>query len=316
MMRDAANTLQNSNVVSLVNKVARNGKPLSSLTTGQLAKIRQQELSMKLTQKLQITLELEEIFNLLLEQMKELLPIDGIMYEHAGLDFECSTPLQGKHKACYQLNLETENLGLISFTRRSRFKEDELASIENLISSLLYPLRNCVKYRTAIIAATTDPLTGSGNRQALDNALKREIDLARRNDTPLSVVIFDFDHFKQLNDAHGHQCGDFVLKQVIQEVKRSIRKTDLLFRYGGEEFVLLLHKTSLENAAAVADKVRERIAQTRIHFKNEGIDISVSMGAATLQENDIGNSLIERADNALYSAKNLGRNRVCTEASV
>lgn len=315
MMRDMANTLQHSNVLSLANKIAQNGKAYPTLTADQFSQIRQQELSMELTQKLQVTLELEEIFNLLLEQLNKLLPLDGIMYEHAGLDFECATPLQGKHKACYQLDLEKENLGLISFTRRSRFKEEELISIENLMSNLLYPLRNCLKYRTALIAATTDPLTGSGNRQALDSALSREIDLARRNDTPLSVVMFDFDHFKKLNDTHGHQCGDFVLKQVIQEVKKSIRKTDLLFRYGGEEFVLLLHKTSLDNAAVVADKVRERIAQTRIHFKDEDIDISISMGAAALQDNDASNSLIERADNALYSAKNLGRNRVCTEAS-
>ena len=310
-----ANTLPNSNVLSLANRIASNGKAYPSLTADQFTQIRQQELSMQLTQKLQVTLELDEMFNLLLEQLNKLVSLDGIMYEHSGLGIEFASPLQGKHKACYQLDLDSENLGQISFTRRSRFKEEELVGIENLMSNLLYPLRNGIKYRNALLAATTDPLTGSGNRQAMENALNREIDLARRNNTPLSVVMFDFDHFKRVNDTYGHQCGDFVLKQVAQEVKKSIRKTDLLFRYGGEEFVLLLHKTSLENAAVVADKVRERIAKTRIHFQEKDIDISISMGAATLQESDASTSLIERADNALYSAKNLGRNRVCTEAS-
>lgn len=308
-----ANTQHNNNVLSLANRITGNGKSYPGLTADQLSQIRQQELSMELTKKLQITLELDEIFDLLLVQLNKLLPLDGIMYEHANLNYDFATPLQGKHKACYQLNLEKEDLGLISFTRRTRFKEVELLAFENLMSCLLYPLRNCLKYRTALVAATTDPLTGSGNRQALENSLNREIDLALRNQTPLSVVMFDFDHFKKLNDTHGHQCGDFILKQVIQEIKKSIRKTDLLFRYGGEEFVLLLHKTSLENAAKVADKIREHIAQSQFHFKDETIDISISMGAAALQENDAGISLLERADDALYSAKNLGRNRVCTE---
>ncbi|MEZ5524740.1 MAG: GGDEF domain-containing protein [Pseudomonadales bacterium] len=308
-----ANTQHNNNVLSLANRITGNGKSYPGLTADQLSQIRQQELSMELTKKLQITLELDEIFDLLLAQLNKLLPLDGIMYEHANLNYDFATPLQGKHKACYQLNLEKEDLGLISFTRRTRFKEVELLAFENLMSCLLYPLRNCLKYRTALVAATTDPLTGSGNRQALENSLNREIDLALRNQTPLSVVMFDFDHFKKLNDTHGHQCGDFILKQVIQEIKKSIRKTDLLFRYGGEEFVLLLHKTSLENAAKVADKIREHIAQSQFHFKDETIDISISMGAAALQENDAGISLLERADDALYSAKNLGRNRVCTE---
>lgn len=271
---------------------------------------------MELTQKLQVTLEIEEMITLLLEQIHKLVTIDGITYEFAGLDYEFSTPVQGKHKASYQLDMEKEDLGLISFSRRTRFKEEELTSIENLMSCLLFPLRNGLKYRTALLAASTDPLTGSGNRLALDQALSREINLAHRNDTPLSVVMFDFDHFKKVNDGYGHLCGDKVLKEMIQEIKHVIRKTDLLFRYGGEEFVLLLHKTSLENATAVADKIREHIANTPINFKQQLINVSVSVGTATLQEGDAIDTLIDRADSALYQAKNLGRNRVCTEATI
>jgi len=313
-MRDMANSQHSSNVLSLANRIAQNGSTYPNLTADHYSQLRQQELVMELTQKLQVSLEIEDIINMLLLQMRKLVPIDGITYEFGPLSYNFSSPIQGRHKANYQLDLEKEDLGMISFSRRMRFEEEELTSIENLMSCLLYPLRNGLKYHAALIAASTDPLTGSGNRKALDEALDHEINLAQRNDTPLSVVMFDFDNFKKLNDGYGHQCGDKVLKEMIQEVKQVIRKTDLLFRYGGEEFVLLLHKTSLDRAASVADKIREHIAKTVIKFGQEDVNVSVSMGAASLQEGDAISHLIGRADNALYRAKDLGRNRVCIES--
>lgn len=312
-MQDMASSLRNSNVLSLANRVAQNANAYPNLTADHYSQLRQQELVMELTQKLQTSLEIEDIINMLLLQMRKLVPIDGITYEYTPLAYNFASPMQGRHTASYQLDLGKEDLGMISFSRRIRFEQEELLSIENLMSCLLYPLRNGLKYHEAVIAASTDQLTGTGNRQALDKALTHEINLAQRNDTPLSVVMFDFDHFKKLNDGYGHQFGDQVLKEIIQEVKQTIRKTDLLFRYGGEEFMLLLHKTSLTNAAAVADKIRERIASKAISLDQKSIKVSVSMGAATLHEGDITSTLIKRADDALYHAKDLGRNRVCTE---
>jgi len=312
-MRDMANSLHNSNVLSLANRIAQNGSSYPHLTADHYSQLRQQALVMELTQKLQVSLEIEDIINMLLLQMRKLVPIDGIAYEFGPLSYKFSSPSQGRHKASYQLDLEKEDLGMISFSRRMRFEEEELASIESLMSCLLYPLRNSLKYQTAFIAASTDQLTGSGNRKAMDEALDHEINLAQRNGTPLSVVIFDFDDFKKINDNYGHLCGDQVLKEIAQEVKQVIRKTDLLFRYGGEEFVVLLHKTSLASATSFADKVREHIAKTVIKLKQEDINVNVSMGVSTLKEGDAMSTLMDRADNALYRAKNLGRNRVCTE---
>lgn len=313
-MQDNANHLPHSNVLSLANRIAQNRSDYPTLTPDHYSQLRQQELAIELTQKLQISLEVEDIVNMLLLQMRKLVPIDGITFEHPGLDYKFATPVQGRHKACYQLDLEDDDLGMITFTRRMRFEEEELTSIENLMSCLLYPLRNALKYKHAMIAAYTDPLTGAGNRQALDDALNHEINLAQRNETPLSVVMFDFDNFKQLNDNYGHEFGDKVLKEITQEIKNVIRKTDLLFRYGGEEFVLLMHKTSLNNAATVADKIRQHIANKRIDHEENAISVSVSMGAATLHEGDGANTLVRRADNALYYAKDAGRNCVYTES--
>ncbi len=312
-MQNRANSLGNSNVLNLANRISQNGAAYPHLTADHYSQLRQQELAIELTQKLQVSLEIEDIINMLLLQIRKLVPVDGISYEYLPLNLSFATPVEGKHKACYQLDLEKEELGLISFSRRMRFEEEELASIESLMACLLYPLRNSLKYHAALLAATTDPLTGTGNRKALDEALSHEVNLAYRNDTPLSVVMFDFDHFKQLNDNYGHQFGDQVLKEMVQEIKTVIRKTDLLFRYGGEEFMLLMHKTSLENAAAVANKIRNHIADSVIQFDKESIKVSVSVGVASLKRGDISSSLINRADRAMYQAKELGRNRVCTE---
>lgn len=312
-MQNGANSAGNSNVLNLANRISQNSSAYSNLSADHYSQLRQQELIMELTQKLQVSLEVEDLINMLLLHMRKLVPIDGISYQYQALDLNFATPVEGKHKACYQLDLENDELGLITFSRRMRFEDEELTSIENLMTCLLYPLRNSLKYHAALLAATIDPLTGTGNRKALDDALNREINLACRNETPLSVVMFDFDHFKQLNDGFGHQFGDVVLKEVIREVRQVIRNTDLLFRYGGEEFMLLLHKTSLQNAAEVAEKIRQHIAKTAIDHNNQPVSVSVSMGAASLHEGDIPSTLINRADNALYQAKGLGRNRVCTE---
>jgi diguanylate cyclase (GGDEF)-like protein len=314
-MQNIASKQRRNNILNFANRISQNGNPYPTLTADHYSQLRLQELIIELTQKLQVTLEIEEMITLLLNQVHKLIAIDGISYEFTGLDYEYSTPVQGKHKASYQLDMGKEDLGLISFSRRTRFKKEELTSIENLMSCLLFPLRNGLKYRTAVHAASTDQLTGSGNRLALEKALTREINLAQRNDNPLSIIMFDFDNFKKVNDKFGHQGGDQVLKEVIQEIQRSIRKTDLLFRYGGEEFVLLMHKTSLDSAIVVADKVRAHIADTPIKYKQQLINVSVSMGASALQENDAISTLIDRADNALYQAKNLGRNCIFTAAT-
>ena len=123
-MHDMANTLRKSNILNLANRIAQNGNAYPTLTADHYSQLRLQELAMELTTKLQVTLEIEEMIILLLDQIHKLIAIDGIAYEFTGLDYEYSTPVQGKHKASYQLDMEKEDLGLISFSRRTRVNED------------------------------------------------------------------------------------------------------------------------------------------------------------------------------------------------
>ncbi|MCE9544155.1 MAG: diguanylate cyclase [Planctomycetia bacterium] len=148
----------------------------------------------------------------------------------------------------------------------------------------------------------TDSLTGVSNRRALDETLESMVAMQSRYELPFSLVIFDIDHFKQINDQHGHLHGDQTLKKVAKLIDETVRETDVVFRYGGEEFVVVMPSTTLDGAMIFSDRLRARI--------NEKLDLTVSGGVAAAQTGDVPNTLLARADAALYSSKTAGRNCV------
>ena len=164
--------------------------------------------------------------------------------------------------------------------------------------------------------AHTDPLTKTLNRAALKDSLQREIDLAKRNSRHLSIIFFDLDHFKAINDEYGHECGDIALTAAATCIKDSTRCSDLLFRYGGEEFVLLLSDTQIYAARFLAERIRRRIENHTISCGMKTLKLTASLGISSLKDNDTPESLISRADKAMYQAKDRGRNQVKTELSL
>lgn len=156
-----------------------------------------------------------------------------------------------------------------------------------------------------------DPLTGLYNRRHLDSNLEREFMRAKRYDSDLSLAVIDIDFFKKINDTYGHICGDYVLKEAAYLILESFRKTDLVFRYGGEEFVVLLTETSLESAQIPLERLRKSIENYPFKFKDENLKITVSIGAAGVSEDiNSGSELLDLADKSLYTAKESGRNRL------
>jgi diguanylate cyclase len=155
-----------------------------------------------------------------------------------------------------------------------------------------------------------DQLTGIYNRRYLDNRLAEECKRHLRYDHPLSVIMLDIDFFKSVNDEHGHEAGDRVLAEVAGRLVGTTRKTDCVVRYGGEEFCCILPETPLESAEMLAERFRARIAQAPIAAGDAELQITVSLGVAELQHGDTPNTLLKRADEGLYEAKQSGRNRV------
>lgn len=164
--------------------------------------------------------------------------------------------------------------------------------------------------------ARTDPLTGVYNRRYFREIATRELSNTSMKPSPVSVLLIDIDHFKQINDAYGHSEGDVALISITKSCAEKLRKTDILARFGGEEFVALMPGATQAEAQQKAEEIREYIANTNIHLSNgTSIQITVSIGVAAMSERDISqlDALLNLADTRLYRAKNAGRNQVCAE---
>ena len=280
-------------------------KRTSSLRPTSLAQLRQQ-----LSLQLQTSLDPERILQLFFSAVQQLVALDSLAYQLPVSDLRLELGERASHSAGYRLSHEGEYLGELIFRRRLRFADEELAQLESLLASLLFPLRNALLYRNAVQSALRDPLTNTGNRIAMDQILQREVDLARRNLLPLSLLMLDLDHFKQVNDCHGHSAGDEVLKAVATTLKSQLRNVDMVFRYGGEEFLVLLSSTCREAAGMVGERLRHAVLELQCLAQGHAIELSISLGCATLLPGESVDSLLRRADSALYVAKRDGRNRL------
>lgn len=159
-----------------------------------------------------------------------------------------------------------------------------------------------------------DSLTGTHNRRSLELNLKEEMERHKRYGHPLSMIMFDIDYFKQVNDSCGHQCGDFILQQIAAIIEENIRSEDIFARYGGEEFCCLLPETSMESAVNLAERFRKKISQKAYRYLGKNLNVTISLGVSTLnEETTTAEMLLKKADAGLYAAKNAGRNRVVAE---
>ncbi|GAB2199179.1 GGDEF domain-containing protein [Sessilibacter sp. MAH4] len=267
---------------------------------------------LELVQKLQSSLEVEAILPHLLEYLRNYIPDCRLSYRYD--EFEFNLEFEGPnlvHQCFYQLNVDDINLGEIRVTNSKEFSEFELQIIEETLTHLYFPLRNALLYQQAIRNARLDALTGVNNRFAFSRAFERELKLAHRYNNDLSLLILDIDHFKSVNDHYGHLCGDIVLRDVAQTIKAAMRETDMIFRYGGEEFTAILPKTDHQGALVIAERIRKEVEGLIINADNKPVSVTVSIGIGSLKNVESSDQLFIQADEHLYSAKRAGRNRVC-----
>lgn len=167
--------------------------------------------------------------------------------------------------------------------------------------------------------ASTDQLTGLFNRTYFNPLFGKELATARETVVPLSVLLFDIDHFKKVNDTHGHPAGDAILKRLAEIVQKSTRSTDVVARYGGEEFIVMMGATNKDQASAYAERLRETIARSPFPVPGHDapLQVAVSIGVSGFPEDgESPADLVKAADDALYEAKKGGRNRVVRAARV
>lgn len=190
-----------------------------------------------------------------------------------------------------------------------------LMSLTILAFSHIYEITREQSERRLLKMAQTDPLTGLANRARLSDVFERERKRSLRQGIPLSLLMLDLDHFKQVNDRHGHEAGDLALTHVAERLRHSLRATDLPTRLGGEEFAILLTDTTARQALRVADKIRQAIAANPVTYNGQGIPLTISGGIAQFGPDGADlQGLISRADECLYRAKDAGRNRILVSA--
>ncbi|WP_164880822.1 GGDEF domain-containing protein [Aestuariirhabdus litorea] len=269
-----------------------------------------EQLRERLPRLLQTTLELEQQLKLCFQELHRALKVDGLEYSHNNENINLSLGRRATHSCSYRLVTERDFNGEICFSRRSRFDEEELQLIESTLGQLAYPLRNALSYRQAVQLALRDPLTGVGNRIAMDNALHHELQVTQRNEQPLSLLLLDLDHFKKINDTFGHSAGDQALKHAADSIRHAIRDIDQVFRFGGEEFVIVLRNSNQECSTMVAERIRARLESMQCQFQGQEIPVTASIGVATYNDKETIRDTLQRADQALYKAKDQGRNRV------
>ncbi len=207
-------------------------------------------------------------------------------------------------------------LGAISLDayRRNAFTEADLQLLVSFAATATTAIQNAQLYTEVQRQAITDPLTGIYNRRGFFELGRREVERAHRFGRPLTALMIDIDLFKQVNDTQGHLIGDQVLASVASLIEHELRQVDLPGRYGGDEFIALLPETDLNNAYQAAERLRKNINRGVYLTDTEPVHISASIGLAELQKTgDTLETLIERADQALYSAKQSGRNRTVQE---
>lgn len=268
------------------------------------------EYGLHLATLLQSTLDLEALLNLFSNEVAAVVAHDGLSYDHPQDSVSIQIGKKSRHSCSYKLVLMDEDLGELALTRGKRFSKEELQQLEGLLGMLVYPVRNALMFRRAQRTAYTDPVTGINNRSAMDNTLAHDIELARRYKQPLALLMLDVDFFKQVNDNYGHIVGDAILRQLGECIIDTVRRSDNVFRYGGEEFNVVLSNTSRDGALLLAERIRRAVAHHEFNYADQSLQITVSIGVAMLDNNEGPTDLVDKADQALYQAKNAGRNRV------
>lgn len=216
--------------------------------------------------------------------------------------------------------LVMENMNLINndFEIPSELLDEIQKNIQGIIEGFDIPDANKMDvikkinfmYRHTKHLSETDALTKLNNRRCFENCFEKEFARAKRYGNKLSIAIIDIDFFKKINDTYGHLCGDYVLREVAYNIINNFRQTDFVFRYGGEEFTVILTETSTETAEIPFERLRKLIENTTFKFNDEVIKVTISTGITSNTDHQNPWEMLDEADKALYKAKNNGRNKV------
>ena len=297
----------NSPLNKIINEtLARNGK----LTEADLEQIYETYLS-----QIKTTDRIDKVGSRVIGEIDDVMTL---ISDALGMSANYDASLSGATQKLSAANKPDQVKAIVeSLVKSTREMRDTNKALEDRLSLSKTEISNLQQSLEAIRAESlTDPLTGLGNRKYFDRSIDMAVANALASGEPLSLLMFDIDHFKSFNDSYGHLTGDQVLRLVGMSLKQTIKGQDITARYGGEEFAVVLPNTALRQALTVADHIRRAVMARELKKKSTGEilgRVTISVGVSMLKPGDDTDSLIERADGCLYAAKRNGRNRVICE---
>lgn len=264
-----------------------------------------------------------ESFEAIYRQMPDLVVLDIGLAGEDGFDILRSIRVEPRYDAIpiviysashdIDSKMQALDLGALHYLEKPLHPKELVAHVRAILRFKLKQDQIYEEYKRLSELSLTDPLTGAYNRRALDTFLKSRLSESSRHGIPVSCVMFDIDHFKDVNDSHGHHVGDIVLKDISELVRGLCRQEDALIRYGGEEYLVILFHTPRDGAEIFGSRVRERVANHDFRSADLRIKITISGGIASQPEDELPpdpEAMIKLADQRLYTAKRNGRDQI------
>ena len=286
-----------------------------SVVTSQDA-LREQRLDVQLRQLefnalLHRKLDLDLLFECLLTEGQTFVAFDGLQYIASDAGHDLLLGASRQHRQRFELKLGDRSLGEVILMRGKKFSSREERDAERLVESLVYPLDNALHHYNAVLRAMTDGATGLRNQSALDQQLPREIRLVRRVEEPLSLMLISVDYLESISEHHGSDVGEQAWQSVSEALTMRLRQTDHIFRTEDDCFCIVLTQTPLDGAMALAERLRQKVDRC-VSYDNVQFVLTASAGVTELGTTDDADTLVDRARDALKSARTGGRNQVCS----
>jgi diguanylate cyclase (GGDEF)-like protein len=259
------------------------------------------------------TLDFYQLFDTFIGEFGTMVPFDSIEFIDEMTQTSLVNGVSGQHHYVYTLKYGEQSLGSMSITRDTRLTEHEIETTEVMLAGLTLPLRNALRYQQAIRCAQRDELTGLRNGSYYHDIVELEIERAQRYKKPFSLLMFDLDDFKTINTKYSNGAGDAVLVEVARRIEQKARSSDVVYRNGGDKFLVFLPNTNKPEAIEAAERIKEFVLANKCEYEDKDIAFTLSAGVVTVTCNDTPGRLMDRVSKALFHAKILGKNCIYVE---
>ncbi len=253
-----------------------------------------------LTEQLQTSLELNVLLNIFAMEAAKYVDFSGLYFKQGEITAQVRGSKKAKKETLFELTINKQHIGTLTYAINSPISLTNNRVLRELHQLLIHPLHNAIKYQQAIKLAMQDGLTELGNRRYFDEQLKRAMHHANRQSSKVGMMVCDLNKFKEINDSYGHHVGDEILVQFSQALRSSVRDSDSVFRFGGDEFVILVEDASEESLLIIEERINQALITNSVLAKYQ---VGCELGSTFMESSDNEHSFFERADSNLYGRK-------------